>query len=81
MAHEIIVSIFWDANAHCYLQAVWLSKFLPSPKYCIAVSINIDVEIEELCRAGQDALQSALNMISCLDRGCKMPQRCNRAVR
>ena len=37
-----------------------LSKFVPSPKYCIAVSINIDVEIEELCRAWQDTLQSAL---------------------
>ena len=56
-----------------------LSKFVPSPKYCIAVSINIDVEIEELCRAAEPgrmlcSLHSALNMISCLDRGCKMPQ-------
>ena len=78
MAHEIIVSIFRDAYtlyAHCYWQADWLSKFLPSPKYCITVSISMS-KLKNSTGHGRMLcnLHSDLNMISCLDRGCKMPQ-------
>ena len=62
MAHEIIVSIFWD---NLYLiRSLLLTGGLvvkvSSFTQILYHSINIDVKIKELYRAWQDALQSAL---------------------